>query len=148
MLAEESAGKKLGFSDLLNKNGGSKTLISVDGKVSVYFEKRTGDDVRFICRIIRKGPQDIIKKSKSLNLIVTEVKKYFPSFPDFEKPKDIPFVPEGMDVNSFFRLEYMARIYNVTPKSYAIGYWNIIFPLRSFPILQLKSLWKSTKGTG
>lgn len=59
MLAEESAGKKLGFSDLLNKNGGSKTLISVDGKVSVYFEKRTGDDVRFICRIIRKGPQDI-----------------------------------------------------------------------------------------
>lgn len=34
MLAEESAGKKLGFSDLLNKNGGSKTLISVDGKVS------------------------------------------------------------------------------------------------------------------
>ena len=66
MLAEESAGKKLGFSDLLNKNGGSKTLISVDGKVSVYFEKRTGDDVRFICRIIRKGPQDIIKKSKSL----------------------------------------------------------------------------------
>lgn len=116
MLAEESAGKKLGFSDLLNKNGGSKTLISVDGKVSVYFEKRTGDDVRFICRIIRKGPQDIIKKSKSLNLIVTEVKKYFPSFPDFEKPKDIPFVPEGMDVHSLFRLEYMARIYNVTPQ--------------------------------
>ena len=116
MLAEESAGKKLGFSDLLNKNEGSKTLISVDGKVSVYFEKRTGDDVRFICRIIRKGPQDIIKKSKSLNLIVTEVKKYFPSFPDFEKPKDIPFVPEGMDVHSLFRLEYMARIYNVTPQ--------------------------------
>lgn len=114
MLAEESAEKKLGYSDLQNKNGGSKTLISVDGKVSVYFEKRTGDDVRFICRIIRKGPQDIIKKSKSLNLIVTEVKKYFPTFPDFEKPKDIPFVPEGMDINSFFRLEYIARIYNVT----------------------------------
>jgi len=36
MLAEESAGKKLGFSDLLNKNGGSKTLISVDGKVSLF----------------------------------------------------------------------------------------------------------------
>lgn len=36
MLAKESAGKKLGFSDLLNKNGGSKTLISVDGKVSLF----------------------------------------------------------------------------------------------------------------
>ena len=114
MLAEESAGKKLGFSDLLNKNGGSKTLISVDGKVSVYFEKRTGDDARFICRIIRKGLQDVIKKSKSLNLIVVEVRKYFPSFPDFEKPKDMPFVPVGMDINSLFRLEYMARTNNVT----------------------------------
>ncbi len=114
MLAEESAGKKLGFSDLLNKNGGSKTLISVDGKVSVYFEKRTGDDARFICRIIRKGLQDVIKKSKSLNLIVVEVRKYFPSFPDFEKPKDMPFVPAGMDINSLFRLEYMARTNNVT----------------------------------
>lgn len=114
LLAEESAGKKLGFSDLLNKNGESKTLISVDGKVSVYFEKRIGDDVRFICRIIRKGLQDVIKKSKSLNLIVAEVRKYFPTFPDFEKPKDMPFVPEGMDINSLFRLEYMARINNVT----------------------------------
>ena len=45
---------------------------------------------------------------------MTEVKKYFPSFPDFEKPKDIPFVPEGMDINSLFRLEYMARSNNVT----------------------------------
>ena len=139
MLAEESAGKKLGFSDLLNKNGGSKTLISVDGKVSVYFEKQTGDDVRFICRIIRKGPQDIIKKSKSLNLIVTEVKKYFPSFPDFEKPKDIPFVPEGMDVHSLFRLEYIARIYNVTSQELCDWVLEHYIPpakLSNTPILQ------------
>ena len=55
MLAEESAGKKLGFSDLLNKNGGSKTLISVDGKVSVYFEKRTGDDVLLFAGLSERG---------------------------------------------------------------------------------------------
>ena len=145
MLAEESAGKKLGFSDLLNKNGGSKTLISVDGKVPVYFEKRTGDDVRFICRIIRKGPQDIIKKSKSLNLIVTEVKKYFPSFPDFEKPKDIPFVPEGMDVHSLFRLEYMARIYNVTPQEicdWALEHYIPPAKLSNTPIEEFMEVYK------
>ena len=114
LLDEESAGKKLGFGDLLNQNGGSKTLISVDGKVSVYFEKRIGDDVRFICRIVRKGMAEVTKKSKSLNLIVAEIRKYFPTFPDFEEPKPMPFIPEGIDINVLYRLEYFAKSNNVT----------------------------------
>lgn len=113
-LYDESAGKKLGFGDLLNKNGGSKTRISVDGKVSVYFEKRIGDDVRFICRVIRKGMAEVTRKSKSLNFIVAEVRKYFPSFPDFEEPKPIPFIPKGIDINVLYRLEYFAKSNNVT----------------------------------